>query len=65
MQVNFTDDNGNAQAYGIENESEMTLDNFDPDQIMYLTVEIDGVTEEYEVSKSVEGGPLIRPRRPR
>lgn len=65
MTANFTDDNGNAQTYGIENESEMTLDNFDPDQILYITVEIDGVTEEYEVSKSANGGPHMRPRRPR
>ena len=62
MTQNFTDDNGNPQTFGLQNESTIDLSAFDATDILYLSVTIDGVTEEYECSKDTNGGPHMRPK---
>lgn len=65
MTQEFTDDNGNLQTYGLENESTIKLTAIDSGDELFFEVTFDGVTEEFELNTTADGGPLIRPRRPR
>ena len=65
MTQEFTDDNSNPQTFGLEAESTIDLTSFDQGDELFVNVTINGVTEEYEINTTADGGPLLRPRRPR
>lgn len=64
MKAIFSDDNGNAQSYQIQNESTITFSDFDLTEVFFIHVKSGELIDEY-VIKISDGGPVIRPRRPR
>jgi hypothetical protein len=65
MNNSFTDDNGSSQSFGLEAESTIDLTSFDQADKLFVNVTFNGVTEKYEINTTADGGPLLRPRRPR
>ena len=66
LKLEFNDDNSNPQTFGVEQETTIIFSGADQGDVHYITVVNHlGIEEEYELNTSGDGGPLMRPRRPR